>query len=138
MDEGFVAFMIVCAVFGSIVAIVLGPGWLKSRERREVQETVRRAIDKGQELPPELIDAMTKDVASKLPSRTRDLRRGIIWLAVGLGLGAFSLINELTFGRAGWHGDDFPIGGGMLGIAAIPAVIGLAFIVLSFFNKNQD
>ena len=27
---------------------------------------------------------------------------------------------------------------GLLGIAAIPVTIGLAFIVLSFFNKNKD
>lgn len=138
MDEGFVAILIVCAVFASIVAIVLGPGYLKSRERKEVQETVRRAIDKGQDLPPEVIDALSKDITKNLPSRSRDLRRGVIWLAVGLGLGAFSLINEATFARSGWSGEDFPFGGGLLGISAIPAIIGLAFIVLSFFNKNQD
>ena len=30
------------------------------------------------------------------------------------------------------------MGDGLLGIAAIPVTIGLAFIVLSFFNKNKD
>lgn len=127
--------LIVGIIFAAIVAIIVGPGYLKSREKRDIQATVRHAIDKGQALPPDLIDAMTRDVASKLPSRTRDLRRGVIWLAVGLGIAAFSFLSDM-----GWdNGDDWhQIGNGLLGVAAIPATIGLAFIVLSFFNPNKE
>ncbi|MBF0664895.1 MAG: hypothetical protein IR159_05025 [Brevundimonas sp.] len=127
--------LIVGIIFAAITAIVFGPSWLKSREKREMQTTIRHAIDKGQDLPPELIDAMTRDVAAKLPSRTRDLRRGVIWLAVGIGIAAFSALSSM-----GWdNGNDWhEIGNGMLGIAAIPATIGLAFIVLSFFNPNKE
>lgn len=126
--------LIVGIIFAAITAIVFGPTYLKSREKREMQTTIRHAIDKGQPLPPELIDAMTRDVASKLPSRTRDLRRGVIWLAVGVGIAAFGFLSEL-----GWNDHDLEmVGSGMLGIAAIPATIGLAFIVLSFFNPNKE
>ena len=126
--------LIVAIVFSAITAIVFGPSYLKSREKREIQATVRHAIDKGQGLPPELIDAMTKDVASKLPSRTRDLRRGVIWLAVGIGFAAFSYLSNL-----GWSDHDMQEAtGAMFGLAAIPATIGLAFIVLSFFNPNKE
>lgn len=134
MDEGFVAFWAILCVFGTITAIIVGPTWLKSREKREVQQTVRHAIDKGQELPPELIDALTKDVQKNLPSRTRDLRKGIIWTATGIGIGLFSVVSSL--GDSGWRGENFD--DGLLGIACIPLTIGLAFIVLSFFNKNKD
>ena len=126
--------LIVGIIFSAITAVVFGPSYLKSREKRDIQTTVRHAIDKGQALPPELIDAMTKDVASKLPSRTRDLRRGVIWLAAGIGIAAFSYISALSW-------DDQDITGamtGMMGFAAIPATIGLAFIVLSFFNPNKE
>ena len=138
--EDFIPVVAICAFFGTIVAIFFGPAYLKSRERRETQETVRRAIDKGQDLPPEVLEALTKDVAKNLPSRTRDIRRGVIWVAVGVGLAAFSLINEMTWMGDGssFNGNNFPEGGGLLGIAAIPFTIGLAFIVLSFFNKNRD
>lgn len=132
--EDFIPVFAIFAVFGTITAIIVGPTYLKSREKREMQTTVRHAIDKGQDLPPELIDAMTKDVASKLPSRTRDIRRGIIWLAVGIGIAAFSAVSDM--GGDHWHGDGFD--NGLLGIACIPAVIGLAFIVLSFFNPNKE
>ena len=125
---------IVGIIFASIVAIIVGPGYLKSRERREMQETVRRAIDKGQPLPPEVIDAMSKDVSKNLPSRTKDIRRGIIWVAVGVGLAAFSIINQLSWDQGGWNGEESGIvSGGLLGLAAIPFTIGL-----SFFNKNKD
>ena len=125
--------LIVLIIFSAITAIIFGPSYLKSREKREIQETVRHAIDKGQQLPADLIDAMTRDVASKLPSRSRDLRRGVIWLAVGIGIAAFSLLSDL-----GWDDHELQqIGNGLLGVAAIPATIGLAFIVLSFFNKNK-
>ena len=126
--------LIVSIVFSAITAIVFGPSYLKSREKREMQTTIRHAIDKGQDLPPELIDAMTRDVASKLPSRTRDLRRGVIWLAVGIGFAAFSYLSNL-----GWNDHDMEgASAAMMGLAAIPATIGLAFIVLSFFNPNKE
>ena len=128
--------LIVLIVFSAITAVIFGPSYLKSREKRDIQQTVRHAIDKGQQLPADLIDAMTRDVASKLPSRTRDIRRGIIWLAVGIGLAAFGVINDMGWsGNDDWHGN---VGDGLLGIAAIPVTIGLAFIVLSFFNPNKE
>lgn len=132
--EDFIPLVAILSVFGTITAIAFGPAYLKSREKREMQATVRHAIDKGQQLPPELIEAMTKDVSSKLPSRTRDIRRGIIWLAVGIGIAAFGFLSEL-----GWDRTEMEnVANGMLGVAAIPITIGLAFIVLSFFNANKE
>ncbi|KQY87006.1 MULTISPECIES: DUF6249 domain-containing protein [unclassified Brevundimonas] len=126
--------LIVLIIFTAITAVIFGPSYLKSREKRDIQTTVRHAIDKGQQLPADLIDAMTRDVASKLPSRTRDLRRGVIWLAVGVGLTAFGYMTQF-----GWHDHDVEgVAGGLMGIAAIPATIGLAFIILSFFNPNKE
>ncbi|SFS44014.1 DUF6249 domain-containing protein [Brevundimonas viscosa] len=133
--EDFIPVFAIFAVFGTITAIVVGPSWLKSREKREMQATLRHAMDKGQTLPPEVIDALTQDVSRNLPSRSRDIRRGVIWLAVGIGIGAFGLINDLSSGGSEWGPN---VGDGLLGIAAIPVTIGLAFIVLSFFNKNKD
>lgn len=135
--EDFVPIFAIFAVFGTITAIIVGPTYFKSRERREMQATVRAAIDKGQPLPPEVIEALGREATKNIPSRTRDIRRGIIWLATGIGIAAFSLINDLRgFGDDWSDGPNFD--GGLLGIAAIPVTIGLAYIVLSFFNKNKD
>ena len=123
---------IVFIVFGSIVAVIVGPSYLKSRERTEMQLTVRHAVDKGQTLPPELIDAMTKDVQKNLPSRTKDLRKGVLSLASGVGIGAFGLVSDL--GGNGWNGG---VANPLLGLACIPVAIGIAFIILGFFNPNK-
>ena len=131
--EDFIPIFAIFAVFSSLTAIVVGPNWLKARERREVQKTVRVALDKGQPLPAEVIEALSKDITRRLPSRTRDIRNGVIWLAVGIGIAAFGLINSI-----GDVGDMRQLGDGLLGVAAIPVVVGLAFLVLSFFNKNKD
>ena len=135
--EDFIPIFAIFAVFGTITAIIVGPTYFKSRERREMQATVRAAIDKGQPLPPEVIEALSTEASKNIPSRTRDIRRGIIWLAVGIGMAAFSLINEMRGFGDNWNeGPNFD--GGLLGLAAIPVTIGLAYIVLSFFNKNRD
>lgn len=114
--------------FAMVAAIVVLPFYFKSRERREMQATIRAAIDKGQPLPPEVIETLTKSV--KLPpSRLRDLRTGVIWLAVGIGVALATYFGDFIHG-----GDDFD----GFGIASIPAVIGVAYIVLSFFNPNKE
>ena len=45
--EDFIPLFAIFAVFGTITAIVFGPTFLKYREKRDIQETVRHAVDKG-------------------------------------------------------------------------------------------
>ena len=111
-----------------IVAVVALPFFFKSRERRELHATLRAAIEKGQPVPPEVIEAMTRAV--KLPpTRLRDLRTGVIWLAIGIGVALATYFGDFIHGNG--DSDGF-------GIACIPAVIGVAYIVLSFFNPNKE
>jgi hypothetical protein len=115
-------------VFSMITAIVCLPFYFKSRERREMQATLRVAIEKGQPVPPEVIEAMTRAVKMP-PTRLRDLRTGVIWLAIGIGIGLATYFGDFIHGDGDFDG---------IGIACIPAVIGVAFIVLSFFNPNKE
>ncbi|MDQ3124444.1 MAG: DUF6249 domain-containing protein [Pseudomonadota bacterium] len=122
--------MIPIAMFAMIAAIVIVPTWLKSKERREMQATLRASLDKGQTLPPEVIDALTRQTVKPPASASRDLRAGVILLALSLGIAAtFSFI-------AYRFGEDEAWGFGAF--AAIPGAIGLAFIILSLVNKNKD
>ena len=116
------------ALFIMIGAIVIVPSWLKSKERKEMQATLRSAIEKGQPLPPEVIDSLSKENIKPPATATRDLRVGVILLAVSLGFALFGY--AVSFAEM----DAFyPL----VGIAAVPGMIGLAFILLSFFNKNK-
>ena len=114
--------------FAMVSAIVCLPFYFKSKERRELQATLRVAIEKGQPVPPEVIEAMTRSVKTP-PTRLRDLRTGVIWLAIGIGVALATYFGDFLEGDADFDG---------FGIACIPAVIGVAFIVLSFFNPNKE
>jgi len=124
------AILIVLIIFGSFASLFIVPRYFKSIERQKMAETLRIAIEKGQPLPTEVIDAMSSDVRSpaQLPSSQRDLRTGIIWLGVGIGFAALGL--TLSFEEPDAL---FPL----LGIAAFPTFIGLAFVVLGILNKPK-
>lgn len=120
--------LIPIAFFAMIAAIVIAPRYLRSREREKLQETLRAAIEKGQPIPPEIVAAMASD-ARPPPSPERDLRRGVIWLAIAAGMA--------TLGLAMWfHHDDATLP--LLGIAAFPGFIGLAFIVIALISRRKD
>lgn len=123
-----VEIIVPVAFFAMVAAIVLVPGWLKSRDRQDMQQTVRHALDKGQALPAELIEALARAARGRIATAHTDLRAGVLWLAVAAGFA--------TFGWAvGFEENDAV--GPMLGMAAIPGFIGLAFVILSFFNKTK-
>jgi len=120
--------LIPIALFAMIGAIVIIPRYFKSLERQKMAETLRTAIEKGQPLPPEVVDAMSKDVKSP-PSPQRDLRTGIIWLGVAIGFAAMGI-------ALGFEEPDatFP----MIAVACFPGFIGLAFIVMSLVTKDRN
>ena len=116
-------------LFAMIAAIVIVPNYLRVRERQEMQATVRAAIEKGQPLPPELVEALSKDVRLRtVSSAHRDMRIGVILLAVAGGV-------ALTGVALGQINDNAMFG--TVSGAAIPGMIGLAFVILSFFNPNK-
>ncbi len=122
--------VIVAIIFGTIAALAIVPVYFKSLERQRLQETLRAAIDKGQPLPPEVIEALTSDVKVRpKPSPQRDLRVGIIWVGVAVGIAALGI--ALSFDEPD---ATYPL----LGVAAFPGFIGLAFIIISFLARGKD
>lgn len=126
------AVFVLMVIFGSIAAIVIAPRYFKSIERQKMADTLRAAIERGQPLPTEVIDAMSSNVRSGSPSLPaspqRDLRTGIIWLGIGVGLGCFGLAVSFEDADA-----FYP----MIGIAAFPIFIGLAFVALGLMNRTK-
>jgi hypothetical protein len=123
--------LIVLIIFGSIASLFIMPRYFKSVERQKMAETLRVAIEKGQSLPPEVIEAMSSNVRSPglPPSPQRDLRTGIIWLSVGVGFAALGAVISFEEPDA-----LFP----MLGVATFPTFIGLAFLALGLLNKSKS
>src|SRR5271156_807863 len=147
MIENFIDQIVPILGIFMIIAIVIGPLWIRSyfaaRERAQLHETLRVAYEKGQPVPPELIERLTAPAqrqsyggsggGSSAPDA--DLRRAIILIAVGLGLvglGAglfwgFMYVNPIPAGI---------IGGSTAGAGAIPGFIGLAYLVLWLARRN--
>ncbi len=128
------------AFFAMIAAIVVVPKYLKSKEREKLTDTIRVAFEKGQPVPPELMAALKvspEDPAPyvPLPDRAqRDLRLGVVWIAIGAGLlgigGAFYAM-LYNVGGAVETGCSFAA------LAAVPLCIGLAFLLLSALGRKK-
>ena len=85
------------------------------RTRQDVQSTVRVALERGDPLTPDLLDRL---VQAPPPKRT-DLRRGVIGIGLGIGLGVFGLVvGEPDAVRP------------MLAVGMVPLLLGLAYLIL--------
>ena len=124
---GFVATVLFWVV---LAGIILVPVYLRYQDRQRMHETLRIAFEKGQPVPPELITALQSNIAPRQPTTPEsDLRKGIILVAVGLGL--------CGLGYGLWYGlmsvNDtaaYISGGSIAGAGAIPGLIGVAHLVL--------
>jgi len=92
-------------VYAPPPAVVAVPTFLRFRQKRYVQETIRLMVEKGQPIPPELF--------IEKPAPRSDLRRGIVLCALGVGL----IVFLLCVSRHVW------------GIGAIPLFLGLGHLV---------
>lgn len=132
--------------FAFLAAVIIVPQVLKSQDRRRMYDTLRTAYERGQPVPPEMLDAMSRrarpggeDLADFMaaPPRVqadRDLRRGVVLLAVGVGL----LLVGLAF-----YAGLYQTGGAAETLAsfaaagAVPACIGVAYLGLWRFNRGK-
>ena len=101
--------------------------WLyfRHRSRMETQQTMRMALEKGSELSPEFI----KQLGEPPQARDRDLRRGLIWFAIAIGL--------VLIGFAVGMQDPDALSGLLAG-AALPFTIGSAYLIMHRFGGKDE
>ena len=127
------------AFFAMIAVIVLGPRWLRDKERVRMHETLRMAYEKGQPVPPELIEALQGNgdpvtTPMVIDRSQRDLRIGVVWLAVGLGLVAVGGAFYAGLYNVGGAAETF---GSFAAIGAIPIFVGIAFMILAALGGGK-
>jgi len=132
--------------WGSLAIIVLGvtvlPRYIKSRERQKLYDVMRTAYEKGQPVPPELIASLTAEPVDsdapgvRISGADRDLRRALVLIAVGLGLGLLGLALGSGIGVVSRVGGAVT-GGAIAGSGAIPAFIGLAYLLLYLAGRGS-
>ena len=109
-------------MFVSMTVVLCVLFWLRYKARSDMQSTFRAALDKGQELTPEIIDRLGHPKAPK----DKDLRNGIIWLSLAAGL--------VLIGFAVPEPEALR---GTLAGAALPFCIGVAYLILNKFTSRD-
>ena len=100
--------IITMSMFAMIVACVALGASQRSKRTRLLHETLRLMIEKGQPIPPELLQS-----PDGLRRPRNDLRNGLVFISIGFGLGVV-LLTEQTH--------DWPM-------ALIPLLIGVALLL---------
>ena len=94
------------------------------KAKMDTQQTYRIALEKGSELSPEFV----KQLRQPEPSKDKDLRRGLVWLALAVGLALCGLAVPDSTGDA--------LRGCLAG-AAFPFSIGIAFLIMYRYGTRQ-
>ncbi len=88
-----------------------------------VRQTLQTALESGKDLPPDII----KKLSIGMRHRSADLRRGIIFVAIGLaGIGLGILVGD---------GDEFRE---IAGAALFPLFIGLGYLLVYKLNPDKE
>lgn len=120
----FVAIPIVAivflSIFGAPVLIVIMIGMFAFLMSRMRQRTIRLMVEKGQPVPAELLAPARRAVHQR-----SDVRRGVVWTMVGIGLMVFlGAVND-------WEGGAWSLG-------LIPFLIGLGYLMVWKLEGKKD
>ena len=122
--NGATGVLAVIMIFGMPVFIVAIIFFFVSRANADRQKTLRMAIERSDNLSPEVMNAL-QSMQKKPKTPMNDVRAGLILIAVAGGLIIWQYLD---------HGE---IGGGLAGIAAVPGMIGVALLILGIIGLNR-
>jgi Domain of unknown function (DUF6249) len=104
-------------MFAMIVGCVALGVSQRLKRARLMHDTLRLMIEKGQPIPPELLQS-----PDGIRRPRNDLRNGLVLIGIGIGLVALLLAD---------HDHDWPV-------ALIPLLIGVAFLIARKVEPNQN
>ena len=108
------------SIFGAPVLIVMVIGIFALIGNRMRQRTIRMMVEKGQPVPAELLAPEVRRVR-----RRSDVRRGVVWTMIGLGLMVWlAAVND-------WEGGAWSFG-------LIPFLIGLGYLIVWKLENKKD
>ncbi len=114
-----IVFIVFMAIFGMPVLIVAVILYFSFSKNRAMHKTVRMMVEKGQPVPESLLNP------PPIVRQRSDLRRGIKWLLVGIGVMIF-------FGACSeWDGGAWSLG-------IIPFMIGVGYVIFWKLDLRQE
>jgi len=114
--------LIPIVMFIVIGTITLGFFYFNSKNRQSIMDTVQKAIDQGSELTPELLSKL----GAAVNPRARDMRRGVVFLALGVA----GLLCSLFF-------TEPEVISGIRAGSMFPLMLGAGFLLVWRLNRNQ-
>lgn len=102
--------------------VVLGYFFWNHKNRADIMATVQKAIDSGSELSAELLTQL----GAAVNPRIRDLRRGVLFLAVGIA----GLLCSLFF-------DEPDVVNGIRAASVFPLLLGAGFLLVWKLNTDE-
>jgi hypothetical protein len=126
MNEGAIALFIPITLIISVAVVILVFLFLRYRTRLDYQQTVRHAVEKGQQLTPEFLERLGERAIKQERNPNRDLRFGAIAVAIGLAIASFGLIlGEPDAVRP------------LMGVGNLPFLVGVAMLALWKFAPRE-
>jgi hypothetical protein len=114
-----IVFIVFMAIFGMPVLIVAVILYFSFSKNRAMHKTVRMMVEKGQPVPESLLNP------PPIVRQRSDLRRGIKWALVGLGVMIF-------FGACNdWEGGSWSLG-------IIPFLIGIGYLIFWRLDISKE
>lgn len=113
--------LIPIVLFIMTAVVFLGYFYWNHRNRQAIMDTVQKAIDTGNELKPEML----VQLGAAFNPKMRDLRRGIVFLALGIG----GLLSSMFF--------EVPqVVGGIRAGSVFPLMLGLGYLLVWKLNTD--
>jgi hypothetical protein len=101
--------------------VIIAYFYWNHRNRQSIMDTVQKAIAAGEGLSPEMLDRL----GAAVNPRMRDLRRGVVFLALGVA----GLLCSLFF-------DIADVVNGIRAASVFPLMLGLAFLLVWRLNRD--
>jgi hypothetical protein len=101
--------------------VVLGFFYWNHKNRLSIMDTVQKAMDQGKDLTPELLASL----GAAVNPRMRDLRRGVVFLSLGIA----GLLCSLFF-------DVHDVVNGIRAGSVFPLMLGIGFLLVWKLNKD--
>lgn len=118
MDEGIFIPIVMFIVLGFVL---IGYFYWNHKNRDSIMATVQKSIDAGKDFTPEML----AQLGAAVNPRMRDLRRGVVFLALGIA----GLLCSLFF--------DVPeVINGIRAGSVFPLMLGLGFMIVWKLNKD--
>ena len=115
--------LIPISLFFVLGFVCVGFLYWNHKNKAAIMDTVQKSIKGGQQLTPELLASL----GASVNPRARDLRRGIVFVALGVA----ALMCSLFF-------NDADVTSGLRAAAMFPLMLGFGFLPVWRLIRNQD